>query len=86
MNINFKSTDTSYFMIVDEQAYRISDNYKVYLGIITTKFFDDIINELWNMSFILKDQMFTTYSPFGSRIFFTEKDLDKLKLLAKIYS
>ena len=86
MNISFKLYDTSYFMIVDELAYCINDSGRVYLGIITKKFFDDIINELWNMGFILKDQMFSTYSPFGSLILFTEKDLDKIKLIAKIYS
>ena len=86
MNISFKSSNTSYFMIVNERAYSINDSGRVYLGIITTNFFDNIINELWNMGFILKSQIFRTSSHFGSRILFTEKDLDKIKLLAKIYS
>ena len=86
MNISFKLYDTFYFMVVDEQAYHIDDSGRVHLWIITKKFFDDIINELWNMGFILKDQRFHTSSPFGSRIIFTEKDLDKIKLLSKIYS
>lgn len=86
MNVSFKLLNNSYYMIIDEQSYRINDNGRVYLGIINIKFFDNIIHELWSMSFILEDQMFRTSSPFGSRIIFTEKDLDRIKLLAKIYS
>jgi len=86
MNISFELLNNSYFMTVNEQSYYINDNSRIYLGIVTVRFFDDIINELWSMGFTLKDQMFCTCSPFGSRIIFTEKDLDRIKLLTKIYS